>query len=383
MVCLIRKEEKMTTVREDILEALREYEEEERKRLLEEALRKAEEAQEERRREEEEERQRQEEEERQRQEEEKEEIVQKAYEHLRQDGIEGYSQTPYCDSEGKNTVGVGYRIPNYNAINDLTMTSQNAPVSQDNPAWDEDKKKDFIQKLNAFCKDKDNWKNPLKQSDKYYKKYGESMPYFNQDELENLSKDYIRNTALPEAEKNLSRLNMDFYKDLSPDAQTGMLDMQYNLGGNKFKLINLYNHDQIDKSNLKYKNELKANPNAYLKKEIRDDLIENKYWPGLSMALMNRDTSGVQNNLHRNGVGEDRHKVVQNLFANPWRENSAIIAQNTGTENNMGQNTMPQNNLGQAGGLLQNPYSHILQSKRDKEDLEELLRRLKLLRGRW
>ena len=248
----------MTTVREDILEALREYEEEERKRLLEEALRKAEEAQEERRREEEEERQRQEEEERQRQEEEerqrqeeeerqrqeeeerqrqeeeKEEIVQKAYEHLRQDGIEGYSQTPYCDSEGKNTVGVGYRIPNYNAINDLTMTSQNAPVSQDNPAWDEDKKKDFIQKLNAFFKDKDN------------KKYGESMPYFNQDELENLSKDYIRNTALPEAEKNLSRLNMDFYKDLSPDAQTGMLDMQYNLGGNKFKLINLYNHDQFD-----------------------------------------------------------------------------------------------------------------------------------------
>ena len=68
----------MTTVREDILEALREYEEEERKRLLEEALRKAEEALEERRREEEEkhrqeeeERQRQEEEERQRQEEER------------------------------------------------------------------------------------------------------------------------------------------------------------------------------------------------------------------------------------------------------------------------------------------------------------------------
>ncbi len=44
---------------------------------------------------------------------------------------------------------------------------------------------------------------------------------------------------------------------------------------------------------------------------------------------------------------------------------------------------MPQNNLGQAGDLSQNPYSHILQSKREKEDLEELLRRLKLLRGRW
>ena len=380
----------MTTVREDILEALREYEEEERKRLQEEALRKAEEELEERRREEEErqrqeeeERQRQEQEENEREEEEKEEIVQKAYEHLRQDDIEGYSQTPYCDSEGKNTVGVGYRIPNYNAIKDLTLTSQNAPVSPDNPAWDEDKKKDFIQKLNAFCKNKDNWKNSLEQSDKYYKKYGESMPYFNQDELENLSKDYIRNTALPEAEKNLSQLNMDFYKDLSPDAQTGMLDMQYNLGGNKFKLINLYNPDQIDKSNLKYKNELKADPNAYLKKEIRNDLIENKYWPGLSMSLMNRDTSGVQNNLHRNGVGEGRHKVVQNLFANPWRENSAIAAQDTGTDNHMGQNVMLQNNLGQAGGLSQNPYGNIDQLQRDKEDLEELLRRLKLLQSRW
>ena len=31
---------------------------------------------------------------------------------------------------------------------------------------------------------------------------------------------------------------------------------------------------------------------------------------------------------------------------------------------------MPQNNLGQAGDLSQNPYSHILQSKRDKEDFD-------------
>ena len=378
---------------EDILEALREYEEEERKRWLEEALRKAEEALEERRREEEEkhrqeeeerqrqeeeERQRQEEEERQRQEEEKEEIVQKAYEHLRQDGIEGYSQTPYCDSEGKNTVGVGYRIPNYNAIKDLTMTSQNAPVSQDNPAWDEDKKKDFIQKLNAFCKDKDNWKNPLKQSDEYYKKYGESMPYFNQDELENLSKDYIRNTALPEAEKNLSRLNMDFYKDLSPDAQTGMLDMQYNLGGNKFKLINLYNHDQIDKSNLKYKNELKANPNAYLKKEIRDDLIENKYWPGLSMALMNRDTSGVQGNLHRDGVGQKRQNTVQGLFNNPFRENNVVMPKDNLSQGGLGQNGL------QLNALEQNPYSQIMPVKsQEEEDLEELLKRLRRMRRGW
>ena len=79
------------------------------------------------------------------------------YNHFKDSNIEGYSKTPYCDSEGKNTVGVGTRIPNYNSIKDLTLTSKNEFVSEDNPAWDEDKKRSFMQKLDAFCKDKKNW----------------------------------------------------------------------------------------------------------------------------------------------------------------------------------------------------------------------------------
>ena len=334
-----RQKEKEERLKE-ALEELEEQRKEEEKKAKEEALRQAKEEQE------------------------KEKIIQKAYEHLKQDGIEGYSQTPYCDGKGKNTVGVGYRIPNYDKIKDLTMTSQNAPISEDNPAWDEEKKRDFIKKLNTFCKDRNNWQDPIEQRKKYYTAYSENMPYFQEDELEDIAKSYIRKTALPEAEKNLGNLKMDFYRDLSPDAQTGMLDMQYNLGYPKFKLIDLYDHQQIDKSPLKFKEELKANPMRYKEEEINKDLIKNKYWPGLSMGLMNRDTAGVQSNLKRDGVGDIRHKAVKNLFNNPWREK----------EDNAFQNALPEN-----------PYSNLTVpgKEQDEEDLEELLKRLRRMQGGW
>ncbi|MBP5615830.1 MAG: hypothetical protein J6X42_04700 [Alphaproteobacteria bacterium] len=311
--------------------------------------------------------------------EEEERVVQKAYEHLKKDGIEGYSQRPYCDDKGKNTVGVGYRIPNYSKIKDLTMTSQNAPASDDNPAWDEEKKRDFIKKLDAFCEKEENSNmRPNQQKSAYYAMYSEEMPYFQEEELEDIAKKYIRKTALPEAEKNMNNLKMDFYKDLNPDAQTGLIDMQYNLGGEKFKLIDLYDHQQIDKSPLKFKEELKANPMRYLEKEINDDLLKNGYWPGLSMGLKNRDVAGVQGNLHRDGVGQKRQNTVQGLFNNPFRENNAVMPKDNLSQGGLGQNGL------QPNALEQNPYSQIMPVKsQEEEDLEELLKRLRRMRRGW
>ncbi|MBR2299440.1 MAG: hypothetical protein IJ870_02565 [Alphaproteobacteria bacterium] len=309
----------MTSVRQDLIDALRQYEEEERKRI---------------------ERELREKEERIKQaaqndvksmyepylEDDEDEMLEDFYNHLKDSDFEGYSKTPYCDSEGKNTVGVGNRIPNYEAIKNLTMTSKDAAVSESNPAWGEDKKRDFMQKLDEFCKDRKNWfMIPKRQYEEYNTKYNETMPHFQDDELEELSKKYIRNTALPEIKRNVQNVGINFYHDLNRDGQKGLMDMQYNLGGNKFKLIDLEDPKQIDNSNLKYKNELKADANSYLRPEIRKDLIDNGYWAGLSNALKQRDVPAIQKEIHRSNISDKRNNKIRNLFANPWQKRATTV----------------------------------------------------------
>ena len=330
----------MTSVREDLEQALREYEEEERKRRQKELK-------------EREERIRQEIE--QKKQEKEEETIQSFYEHLKQPEIEGYSKTPYCDSEGKNTVGVGNRIPNYEAVQNLTMTSKDAPVSENNPAWSEDKKRDFMQKLDEFCKDKENWnKSPKNQFNEYQKRNNETMPYFQDDELEELSKNYIKKTALPEVVRNAQNVGIDFYHDLNRDGQKGLIDMQYNLGGNKFKLIDLEDAKQIENSNLKYKNELKADANSYLRPEIRKDLSSNGYWPGLSNALKQRDSSMIQKEIHRSNVSDKRNDKVRDFFANPWQD--AATAQGNISSQKLNQSNYFQKPYLQRRNKLKNPW---------------------------
>ncbi|HCU58439.1 MAG TPA: hypothetical protein DIC64_00470 [Alphaproteobacteria bacterium] len=246
------------------------------------------------------------------------------YNHLKDSDVEGYSKTPYCDSEGKNTVGVGNRIPNYETVKNLTMTSKDAPASESNPAWGEDKKRDFMQKLDEFCRDRENWfMIPKRQYEEYNTKYKETMPYFQDEELEEISKNYIKKTALPEVVRNAQNVGINFYRDLNRDGQKGLIDMQYNLGGNKFKLIDLEDPNQINNSNLKYKDELKADANNYLRPEIRKDLIDNGYWAGLSNALKQRDTPAVQREIHRSNISDKRNNKIRDFFANPWQNSAA------------------------------------------------------------
>jgi len=309
----------MTSVRQDLIDALRQYEEEE-KRKREQELR--------------------EKEERIRQaaqndvkstyepylKDDEDEMLEDFYNHLKDPNVEGYSKTPYCDSEGKNTVGIGNRIPNYEAVKNLTITSKDAPVSENNPAWGEDKKRDFMQKLDEFCRDRENWHFlPDKQYENYNTKYNETMPHFQDDELEEISKNYIKKTALPEVVRNAQNVGIDFYHDLNRDGQKGLMDMQYNLGSNKFKLIDLEDPKQIDNSNLKYKNELKSDKNSYLRPEIRKDLIDNGYWAGLSNALKQRDTPAVQREIHRSNISDKRNNKIRDLFANPWQKREARV----------------------------------------------------------
>lgn len=329
----------MTSVREDLMEVLRQYEEEERKRRERELRQK-------------EEKIRKEIEEKKKENEEK--IIQSFYEHLKQPETEGYSKTPYCDSEGKNTVGVGNRIPNYEAVKTLSMTSKDEPVNENNPAWDVDKKRDFMQKLEEFCRDRKNWLPSKKQPQKYFQTYNETMPYFQDDELEELSKNYIKKTALPEVVQNAQNVGIDFYHDLNRNGQKGLLDMQYNLGGNKFKLIDLEDTEQIDNSNLKYKNELKADATNYLKPDIKKDLIDNGYWPGLSNALKRRDATMIQKEIHRSNVSDNRNEKIRNFFANPWQDSASSLSNISSQK--MNQSNYFQNPYYQRRNKLKNPW---------------------------
>jgi len=254
----------------------------------------------------------------------KEKIIDNFYEHLKQPEIEDFSRTPYCDTEGKNTVGAGLRIPQYKDIADLTLTSKKGPVNADNPAWREPQKQSFLKQLNEFCNNKQIRNLPRKgQFDKYQKIYHETMPYFQADELDARGKDYIRQNALPEAIKNVQNVGIDFYNDLTDDGQKGFLDMQYNLGGNKFKLIDLYDPEQINKSSLQYKQELSADPESYRKPEIYKDLTDHDYWPALSMESKNRNPAGMARESHRIGINNKRNNVTkgyfENAFKNPWK----------------------------------------------------------------
>jgi len=253
-----------------------------------------------------------------------EKIVDDFYKHLKQPKIEDFSTTPYCDTEGKNTVGAGLRIPQYKDIADLTLTSKKEPISADNPAWSEPQKQSFLKQLNEFCNNKQNRNlSPKGQFDRYQKIYHETVPYFQADELDARGKDYIRQNALPEAIKNVQNVGIDFYNDLTDDGQRGFLDMQYNLGGNKFKLIDLYDPEQIKKSSLQYKNELSADPESYRKPEIYKDLTDHDYWPKLSMESKNRNPTGMARESHRKDISTERNDQTrgyfEHAFKNPWK----------------------------------------------------------------
>lgn len=67
------------------------------------------------------------------------------------------------------------------------------------------------------------------------KKENVKAPYFQDDELEQKSKNYIRNSLLPVLEK-MKNIGKDLYKDFTLNGRIGEADLLYNLGENKIRL---------------------------------------------------------------------------------------------------------------------------------------------------
>ena len=255
-------------------------------------------------------------------------LINKFYNHAKQPNIEGYVNYPYCDSKGLITGGVGLRMPSAKAMQKFTLTSQKAPVSSNNPAWNNDKINTFYDKMNNFCKSykigvdekgNDVYKSleAYQQNDAYKNMYREPLPYFQDAELENKSKTYVKNNVLPVIRRNISNIGLDFDTDFNEDGQLALMDMQYNLGENKFKFIRLNDRDDI--LNSKLSNDTKVtlitNPNAYYTDEkIMTEVLEKGYWPSFTKALINKDAVELARQSHRKDVQKKRNEWTYDSF---------------------------------------------------------------------
>ena len=226
-----------------------------------------------------------------------EELIDTFYNHLKQDGIEGYKNFIYCDTSGLNTTGSGLQVPTLKSLSGYTMTMNNAPVSAQNPALTMAQKAAYLQRQNDFCKtysyiDQNGqkaWDVPLAetQEDEYKELYGEHQPYFQDDELEAAGKEYIRRVVLPVLKEKLEKHNIDFYDTFNQKGQIALMDLLYNLGENKFKLD--------------------------------EGPINKGYWPGLLKALIARSAKDAAENTHRKNIGDDRNELIYNYMLEGFR----------------------------------------------------------------
>ena len=226
-----------------------------------------------------------------------EELIDTFYNHLKQDGIEGYKNFIYCDTSGLNTTGSGLQVPTLKSLSGYTMTMNNAPVSAQNPALTMAQKAAYLQRQNDFCKtynyiDENGqkaWDVPWvkTQVEDYIKRYGEHQPYFQDDELEAAGKEYIRRVVLPVLKEKLEKHNIDFYDTFNQKGQIALMDLLYNLGENKFKLD--------------------------------EGPINKGYWPGLTKALIARNAKDAARNTHRKNIGDDRNELIKNYMLEGFR----------------------------------------------------------------
>ena len=226
-----------------------------------------------------------------------EELIDTFYNHLKQDGIEGYKNFIYCDTSGLNTTGSGLQVPTLKSLSGYTMTMNNAPVSAQNPALTMAQKADYLQRQNEFCKiysyiDQNGQKawdvaSAEAQENKYKELYGEHQPYFQDDELEAAGKEYIRRSVLPVLKEKLEKHNIDFYDTFNQKGQIALMDLLYNLGENKFKLD--------------------------------EGPINKGYWPGLLKALIARSAEDAARNTHRKNIGDDRNELIYNYMLEGFR----------------------------------------------------------------
>lgn len=163
-------------------------------------------------------------------------LIDKFYEHLKGDDVEGYYEYPYCDTTGNPTVGAGLRLVDRQSLNAFTMSSRPGTINADNPAWSPEQKNVYWNRQLAQCRDSSFRKLKVpSQYKEYERQYPGNWPYFQSDELKGRVKEYIRR-EIPFLERKMAQQDIDFWNDYNDNWRIANLDFQYNLGNNKFKL---------------------------------------------------------------------------------------------------------------------------------------------------
>ena len=169
-------------------------------------------------------------------------LVDKFYNHIKQPGIEDFFPYMYCDSIGKTTVGPGILLTGKADLYDHTITPDLGPVSESNPALTREQKDALWDRQREFCnsfKHADaTWHVPSaeKQKKQYFDTYGVNLPMFNEQELEDEAKHYIRTVALPSIRNKMEKVNKGCFDSFGDIGKIGVGDMEYSMGSNKFRL---------------------------------------------------------------------------------------------------------------------------------------------------
>ena len=214
-------------------------------------------------------------------------LVDKFYNHIKQPEIEGFVPYMYCDPIGKATVGPGILLTGKADLYDHTITSDQGPVSEYNPALTREQKDALWDRQREFCnsfKHADGtWHVPSaeNQIDKYLKMYGVNPPMFNEQELEDEAKHYIRTVALPSIRNKMDKVNKGCFDSFGNIGKIGVGDMEYSMGANKFRL---------------------------------EKCPEDECWRLFTGELEKCNCAGMAQHSHRKNVNEYRNKRIKNFL---------------------------------------------------------------------
>ena len=211
-------------------------------------------------------------------------LVDKFYNHIKDPEIEGFVPYMYCDSIGKTTVGPGILLTGKADLYDHTITPESGPVTESNPALIREQKDALWDRQMEFCnsfKHTDGtWHVPSakKQKKQYFDTYGVNPPMFNEQELEDEAKHYIRTVALPSIRNKMDKVNKGCFDSFGDIGKIGVGDMEYSMGSNKFRL---------------------------------EKCPEDECWRLFTGEVEKCDCAGMAQHSHRKNVNEYRNDIIR------------------------------------------------------------------------
>lgn len=218
-----------------------------------------------------------------------EQLIDDFFNHLKNKNIEGYKNFLYCDSVGLPTTGPGLQITGTGMLSGFTTSSQPGAITPLNPVHTQKQQQDQWNQVRNYCqnfvKDENGVsKRPAMTADaqkEEMENMGIPVMYFQDDELEKKTKDYIRQNTLPYTRKQFKNIGLNF-DDFTPKQKIANMDLSYNLSPKKFKL-------------------------GY-------GSVDDGYWPNYTKALQSGNFEWAAKESHRKGVSENRNKIIHNLL---------------------------------------------------------------------